>query len=162
MSPLVSRIRDKILCRDMESRADEHRRDGLLGGPRWRRNARRVCGGVPGVAVHGVPAVRGVGKAAVARGSELAAVPQMQRVGDAGAVRPEDLELGRRAEGPGGMKEEMTMRYTDRWGWVSDSAGSGRKTNAEQQRERQTKKLAEVRANEKDSGGPGRHSARSR
>ena len=51
------------------------------------------------------------------------------------------------------------MRYTSRWGWIDDSKGEPRPTNAERLRDRHAKTLAKVKENTKNTHGSGRHSA---
>jgi hypothetical protein len=55
------------------------------------------------LAVHGVPPVQGAGSQAVADGQELAAVSQVQGIGDAAADWPEGVELAGWPEGRGAV-----------------------------------------------------------
>ncbi|BEL07803.1 hypothetical protein Q0Z83_059940 [Actinoplanes sichuanensis] len=52
------------------------------------------------------------------------------------------------------------MRRTEKYGWIPDVDLNGRRSNDDMARDRQTAKLKEVKANEKNPKGSGRHSAR--
>jgi hypothetical protein len=75
------------------------------------------------LAVHVVPAVRRWRAEAVAVGEELAAVPQVQGIGDTAADRPEGVELPRRSPRRGALREDVGMdrmkhREAPRW-WTA-------------------------------------------
>jgi hypothetical protein len=75
------------------------------------------------VALYGVSSLRRDGHQAVAVGEELAAVPQVQGLGDAATDGPEGVELPRRPPRRGALRENVGMermkhREAPRW-WTA-------------------------------------------